>query len=99
MSVWTQLRTVEEIGKASGGYAVESDGAIYVPVVMMPRQREGDGGRFLDALPRDRTIKFPCVISHVLEGMLQRRGFSLTYEWSPEFGEMVPVYVREAVSP
>lgn len=92
------LTTVEEISAASGGYAVESDGAIYIPVVMMQRRGRGDGGRFLDSLPRDRTVKFPCVISRVLVGMLERRGFVLTYEWSTEFREYVDVYVREALA-
>jgi hypothetical protein len=88
------LRTVEEIGAASGGYAIEHDGAIYIPVVYMTNPGRGAGGRFLDALPRDRTIKFPCVMNPVLVGMLERRGFVRAVEWSPEHREYVEVHVR-----
>lgn len=89
------LRTVEEIGTASGGYAVEADdGAIYIPVVYMTRQGQGDGGRFLDALPTDRTIKFPAVISPILAGMLDRRGYRIEREWAEQFAEWIDVYVR-----
>lgn len=90
-----KLTTVEEIGKASGGWAVEhEDGSIYVPVVMMDEQGKGHGGRFLDALPTDRTIKFPNVISDVLAGMLERRGFTVIHGWADEFDEWCPVYIR-----
>lgn len=85
---------VERIGVASGGYAVESEGRIYVPVVLMPRPGMGDGGRFLDALPGDRTIVFPCVVSAVLAGMLERRGFVLTWEWSEQYQEALECYIR-----
>jgi hypothetical protein len=90
------LRTLDEISEASGGYALEVNGEIYIPAIMMRNPGRGDGGRFLDALPRDRTIKVPNIISHVLVGMLERRGFHLIYEWAPEYQEWVDVYVREA---
>lgn len=94
------LRTVEEIDRASGGYAVETaDGEIYIPVVMMNPPGKGRGGQFLDALPRDRTVKFPCVMSPILEGMLERRGFRQIMEWSVDMEEWVPVHVRKAEVP
>ena len=91
------LTTVEEIGKASGGYAIESGGAIYVPVVWMKNPGQGECSRFLDALPTDRTIKFPAVISEKLAGMLERRGYTQIWEWADEHDEWCPVYVRRAV--
>jgi hypothetical protein len=90
------LRTVEEISRASGGYACEDEtGAVYIPLVWMREPGRGNGGRFLDALPRDRTIKFPTVMSARLREMLERRGYEPVIEWSPEIEEYVEVYVRE----
>lgn len=88
------LSTVEEIGAASGGYAIESNGAIYIPVVMMRDEGKGHCSAFLDALPRDRTLKFPNVINPKLRDMLVRRDFKPVMEWAQEFGEEVEVYVR-----
>lgn len=88
---------VDRIGRESGGYAIEVNGAIVVPLVLMDRTGCGEGSRFLDALPLDRTVKFPCVISHRLRAMLERRGFTTYQEWAPEIGEHVEVFVREAV--
>jgi hypothetical protein len=88
--------TVEEISEASGGYAVESpEHEIYIPVVRMGEPGQGHRGAFLDALPRDRTIKFPNVMNVVLAGMLLRRGFHAETEWAPApYEEYVEVYVR-----
>lgn len=35
----------------------------------------GHGGRYLDSLPRSKRIVMTAVISPVLRGMLERRGF------------------------
>ncbi len=94
----TPLATVEEIGAAAGGYAIEVDNAIYIPVIWMATQGQGEGGRFLDALPIDRTIKVPAVLSTVLAGMLERRGFTVEHEWAEHFQEWVEVYVRRAAA-
>ena len=61
-----------EIAPGVRGYAIESDGWIFIPLVI----GAGDGsvGRFLDSVtPR---CVFPTVISPRLRGMLERRGFS-----------------------
>ena len=97
MSQIAPMGSVDEIGKASGGYAIEDkDGSIYIPVVLMEPPGQGDGGRFLDSLPRDRTIKFPNVVSAVLAGMLERRGFTVVQEWADEYDDYVDVYVRKS---
>lgn len=79
------------------GYFVRSGGAIYIPAIMMHTPGQGDGARFLDALPDDETIKFPNVISERLERMLLRRGYRRTREWSAEFEEWVEVFVRPSL--
>lgn len=93
------FRTVDEIGAASGGYALEvEDGAIYIPIIAMFPAGQGKGSAFLDRLPKDRTIKVPGVISERLCGMLERRGFVAEVEWSPDLDCNVEVYVRLANS-
>ena len=70
---------------------------IYIPVIMALVPGSGDVGRYLDALPRDRRIVFPTVISNRLIGMLERRGFHVEPEWAPEpFMEWVECMVRDA---
>lgn len=76
------------------GYAVETDEALFVPAIMAERPGRGDVGRFLDSLPRDRTVKVPAVLSPRLAGMLDRRGFKRKVEWAAEFAEYVEVWVR-----
>jgi hypothetical protein len=84
-----------ELAPGVRGYVVEDDGVIYIPMVVSTEPGKGNVGSFLDALPKQRTIKFPNVISARLEGMLTRRGYVLTEEWSEEFQEVVEVYMRE----
>lgn len=66
----------------------------YFPIIYAAQAGSGAVSRFLDALPKDRVMKFPCVVSSRLQGMLQRRGFRRTLEWSPEAEEYVDVWVR-----
>lgn len=81
----------------AGSYAIEADdGAIYIPVITVKNPGNGEGGKFLDSLPTDRTIKVPGVLNPVLAEMLLRRGYYRTVEWAKEFGEEVEVYVRDA---
>lgn len=63
-------------------------------MIAAERPGRGDVARYLDSLPKNRRVVFPTVISALLRGMLQRRGFELTSEWSPEFGEHVDIYER-----
>lgn len=95
----TEPRTITpgqepEIAPGVRGYTVEKDGALYVPLVIASTPGDGAVGRFLDALPADRPVKFPNVLSPKLAGMLQRRGFRRVYEFDEESGEDVPVWVR-----
>ena len=55
---------------------------LYLPLILAEREGAGDVGRFLDALPKDRRIVFPNVVSQRLLGMLQRRGYRSS--WDPE---------------
>lgn len=64
------------------GYAIESNGKIYIPDIHAESEGNGDVGRFLDSLhPR-------CVIANVLNkrllGMLIRRGWKRITEKVPE---------------
>jgi hypothetical protein len=88
---------LDELAPGLFGYTVEYEGALYVPLVVADDPGHGACSRYLDSLPRDRTIKFPTVISSKLEGALQRRGFTLELEYSTEFQTHVDVYVRRAL--
>jgi hypothetical protein len=75
---------------------VEHDGAIYIPVIWSTDEGQGNVSRYLDGLPRDRTVRVPCVVSSRLAGMLQRRGFVEVREWSEEMDEHVDIWERRA---
>ena len=76
---------------------VEHQGVTYIPYIAADTPGNGDVGRYLDSLPKDRTIRVPCVLSSVLKGMLRRRGYRVTHEWSKEFEEEVEVFERRAM--
>ena len=65
------------------GYKLWSRGELYVPLIIADRPGNGDVGRFLDALPKDRVVKVPTVTSARLAGMLARRGFAEAAEMTP----------------
>lgn len=56
----------------------------------------GATGRYLDALPRDRKITVRFVISDVLAGMLERRGFAERERFDPLAGGWGLVWIRRA---
>lgn len=58
------------------GYDMEHEGMLYIPLVIAETPGSGAVGRYLDALPRSRTIRFPNVMNRRLMGMLYRRGFT-----------------------
>jgi len=68
---------------------------IYIPMIIAEREGAGDVARYLDALPKDRRVVFPTVISARLRGMLERRGFRESHEWAPEFQEHVEIHERQ----
>jgi hypothetical protein len=88
------LTHLDELAPGVLGYAIEKDGAIYIPIVVAQQEGSGDVRRFLDNLPKDVTYKFPCVISQRLLGMLQRRGFERTLEHDPMTDSDVEVWVK-----
>lgn len=71
------------------GYTVECDGELWIPVVFAEREGAGDVGRYLDTLPKDKTVIFPTVLSARLEGMLKRRGFALERVYCKELGQSI----------
>lgn len=51
-------------------------------------------GHYLDALPRNRKIAVRFVISDVLAGMLERRGFAERERFDPGVGGWGLVWIR-----
>jgi len=80
-----------------GYWSVWKDGTRAVPWVQCDEPGAGHMGRFLDSLPTDQRIAFPTVISEVLAGMLQRRGFHFEQRliWADDEGEWVEGWVRD----
>lgn len=76
------------------GYAIESDGIIWIPDIRAEVEGDGRVGKFIDALDRDRTIRFPTVIGARLAGMLVRRGFAIGAMLDDDIGEVVEFYER-----
>ena len=87
---------LDQLAEGVVGYSIEDGGATCFPVVDSTERGKGHVSRFLDGLPKDRTIKFPTVISPILRGMLTRRGFKIVKEWAEEFGEHAEVFVRDS---
>jgi hypothetical protein len=64
-----------------------ADGTFIVRGVITAEPRiPGAVGRWLDWLPRDRTVLVPAVVSGRLAGMLERRGFRPHLWLDPEVG-------------
>lgn len=76
------------------GYAIESDdkSRIYIPLVTAEHEGNGDVGRFIDSLS-SRCV-FANVCSPRLQGMLERRGYTKTFEFDPMEGEDCDVWVK-----
>jgi len=55
------------------GCAFDMPNGIYIPMIAADKPGSGDVGRFLDALPKDRRVVFPTVISQELAASLPRR--------------------------
>jgi hypothetical protein len=91
------LEGLDQLGPGIFGLAFEHPEGIYISLIVSEAPGQGNAGAFLDSLPTDRRIVFPVVVSDVLAGMLERRGFTLTYEWSDSWYEMVDVYERHPV--
>lgn len=83
-----------ELGPGVRGCAFDTPKGIYIPLLRAEQPGSGDVARFLDALPTDRRVAFPCVISVWLAEMLRKRGFNLGIERDAMFGQYVEVYQR-----
>lgn len=82
---------VEELlAPGVAGYTVDMpDGGLNIPWIRAVVPGSGDVGRYLDSLPQDRRIFFPCILSERLAEMLVRRGFRPAQHYSEDFGEWV----------
>lgn len=92
---YSVLRHLSLLAPGVRGYTVEYDGALYIPLLHADHPGHGAVGRYLDGLPRDRSVRVPCVISSRLRGMLLRRGFVCRAEYAPELDTWVEVWCRE----
>ena len=79
-----------ELAPGVFGYAMEHEGAIYIPVMRATDPGSGQVGAFLDRLPPNARV--PNVLSNRLRGMLTRRGWRPSAEID-ETGESVSVEV------
>ena len=71
--------SIYELAPGVMGYATCGPGGeVYVPFIEATKPGTGDVGRFLDSLAPG--TKVPNVISGQLVGMLERRGWMLTFE-------------------
>ena len=84
------------LAKGVEGYTMENNDTLYIPLIHSRVPGDGNVGRYIDSLPRDRRVVFPTVVNAVLAGMLERRGFTLTHEWAEEVGEWVEMWERKA---
>ena len=90
----TPIDRLDELAPGVLGYAMDcGERGLYVPVVRSTDEARGNVGRFLDALKERPLVKVPNVLSAVLRGMLERRGFVLEREFAEDFGESVEVWV------
>lgn len=62
--------------------AEKMENEIYIPLIFSSPERKGHLSRFLDNLPKHWTVHFPVVLNPILEGALQRRGY--TMHWHEE---------------
>lgn len=84
---------LEQLAPGVQGYTLDLEGQLWVPLVISEDPGQGNVSRYLDNLPRNRTVRFPNVISPRLERMLERRGFRLVFDITEEWGA-VPVWER-----
>ena len=88
-----------EIWPGVHGIWFDRPDGIYFAMVMAKVRGNGDVGRMLDALPRERKVVFTNVMSPILMGMLERRGFVQKQVWlyDPEMddSDLTEAMVRE----
>jgi hypothetical protein len=86
----------EMLGPGVGGYCIDGEDGLFIPVITAVKEGSGDVGRYLDSLPTNRRVVVPNVMNERLVGMLLRRGFvaRFTDEWLEETGESIEIYER-----
>jgi hypothetical protein len=88
------LGAMDELAPGVLGYAMDvRERGLYVPIIHSTEEGKGNVGRFLDRLKERPLVKIPNVMSAVLRGMLDRRGFVVEREYAEDFGESVEVWV------
>ena len=78
------------------GYITEVDGDVYVSFIRSVEPGKANFSRFLDMLlEKYHKVKVPCPFPK-MEQILRHKGFQLTQEYSKQFNEYVPVWVKMA---
>jgi hypothetical protein len=91
---WTQEGELRELVPGVFGVQYErSPQETYLYWVTTLHMGQGLGGKFLDHLDRGTTWKIPVVMNQRFKGMLERRGWVPTAEYSPLDGDWTEVYV------
>lgn len=90
-------RPCPEIAPEVHGVVFEIDRRLYVSFLFSLQPGSGFVTKYLDTLPKDKTVIFPEVMSPVLEGALRRRGFSPVVAYAPIFRNHTHCFIREAV--
>lgn len=68
------------------GLLMDEDSGVFIPAIYAEQPGMGDVARFLDALPKDRRIVFPTVLSGKLRAMLLKRGYENKIVVDPRIG-------------
>lgn len=76
------------------GFAFNTNNGIYLTAIRAETPGSGKVSKFLDALPLDKRVVFPVVVSPKLRGMLLRRGFTEKWEVGEPYQDDVPVMER-----
>ncbi len=64
-----------EIAPGIRGILFDRADGIYIPLIRSVNPDQGVVSKFVDDLPTDRKVIFPCVMSPALEHILTKRGF------------------------
>lgn len=72
MNFW--MDDIGEISEGVMGY-MKANNEVDVVAVTSTEPRKGNVSRFLDSLPRNKTVTFHDVTSDILQAALEKRGF------------------------
>lgn len=65
----------EDLAPGVKGIVFEEAGILYIGVLAATTPFNGDVGRYLDSIPKSKTVRVMDVMEPILEGMLERRGY------------------------